>query len=94
MSTPIKDMHIDESTEAESAFTTIVELFLKECCLLGEQYSIEDKQLFTSFHTFWNHTTNHRSYPALLGQFRVALTQQGFHSSSGKHPIWYGLSLR
>ncbi|GHO42568.1 DUF4954 family protein [Ktedonospora formicarum] len=87
-------MNRDNPSDPLTAFNAIVDQFLRECCTLGEQYTIEDSLLFANFHAYWKHITADTSYPALLGQFRVALTQRKFHATGGKRPTWHGITLR
>ena len=76
-------------------FTGALSNFLEQECTIGADFSIEDEKLFHSFAAFWQQAPKHFNHPALLGQFRVELTQRGFVSvSAGKHPRWLGLSLR
>ncbi|GHO81202.1 hypothetical protein KSD_89730 [Ktedonobacter sp. SOSP1-85] len=94
MSIAIKHMDIDQLPKTPSTFANVVEQFLQECCILEEQQSIEDAQLFANFRAYYKRVWQGEPHPALLGQFRVELTQRGYHSSSDKHPTWYGLTLR
>lgn len=84
-------MRADEERRFSHALTN----FLEQACIKGSHLSISDKQLFRSFRTFWLQAPEQFDHPALLGQFRVELTQRGFPSdSAGKHPRWLGLALR
>lgn len=84
-------MRADEERRFSYALTN----FLEQECIKGSHLSISDKQLFRSFQAFWLKAPEQFDYPALLGQFRVELTQRGFSSdSAGKHPRWLGLALR
>jgi hypothetical protein len=84
-------MRADEERRFSHALTD----FLEQACVKGSHLSISDKQLFRSFRTFWLQAPEQFDHPALLGQFRVELTQRGFPSdSAGKHPRWLGLALR
>ncbi|PZW29470.1 hypothetical protein EI42_02766 [Thermosporothrix hazakensis] len=75
-------------------FDKVVNQFLAEYCEIGEDLRITDDELFHEFRQYWLQVTHDDHYPALLGQFRVYLTEHGYRSSSGKHPEWYGLTLR
>lgn len=84
-------MRADEERRFSHALTN----FLEQECIKGSHLSISDKQLFRSFQAFWLKAPEQFDHPALLGQFRVELTQRGFPSdSAGKHPRWLGLALR
>ena len=84
-------MRADEERRFSHALTN----FLEQQCVKGTHLSISDKQLFRSFRAFWMQAPEQFDHPALLGQFRVELTQRGFPSdSAGKHPRWLGLTLR
>ena len=86
-----KLMRADEERRFSHALTN----FLEQRCVKGTHLSISDKQLFRSFRTFWMQAPEQFDHPALLGQFRVELTQRGFPSDlAGKHPRWLGLALR
>lgn len=81
--------------DEERRFSHAVTNFLEQQCVKGAHLSISDKQLFRSFRVFWMQAPEQFDHPALLGQFRVELTQRGFPSdSAGKHPRWLGLALR
>ncbi len=84
-------MRADEERRFSYALTN----FLEQACIKGSHLAISDKQLFRSFRAFWLQAPEQFDHPALLGQFRVELTQRGFPSdSAGKHPRWLGLALR
>ena len=84
-------MRADEERRFSHALTN----FLEQECIKGSRLSISDKQLFRKFRAFWLQAPEQFDHPALLGQFRVELTQRGFPSdSAGKHPRWLGLALR
>lgn len=84
-------MRADEERRFSHALTS----FLEQECIKGSHLSISDKQLFRSFRAFWLKAPEQFDHPALLGQFRVALVQRGFHSDgTGKHPRWLGLARR
>ena len=81
--------------DEERRFSHALANFLEQECIKGSHLSISDKQLFRSFRTFWLKAPEQFDHPALLGQFRVELTQRGFPSdSAGKHPRWLGLASR
>jgi hypothetical protein len=81
--------------DEERRFSHALTNFLEQECIKGSHLSISDKQLFRSFRAFWLKAPEQFDHPALLGQFRVELTQRGFSSdSAGKHPRWLGLARR
>jgi hypothetical protein len=75
-------------------FSEIVGLFLEQRCESAAGLHISDAILFPKFRTFWVRTTHQAEHPALLGQFRVELTQRGYRSNGAKRPRWYGVTLR
>ncbi len=83
------------STIEERRFAHALTRFLEQECVRGVQYSIADERLFPRFRAFWKQASEGFEHPALLGQFRVGLTQQGFQAvPGGKKPLWIGLTLR
>ena len=89
------DKDILVRADEERRFSHVLTNFLEQWCVFGDDFSIADKQLFRSFAAFWKQAPEYFDHPALLGQFRVALTQRGFLSATaGKHPRWLGLTLR
>lgn len=82
------------SFDLAPAFSEIVEIFLAHCCQVEEGLHISDRRLFQAFHAFWRRVAPEVAPPALLGQFRVELTERGYQSSGAKQPHWYGLALR
>ncbi len=40
--------------------------------------NISDRTLFPAFQAFWQEMAPEAQHPALLGQFRVALAEQGY----------------
>ena len=74
-------------------FSTVVDYFIKRYCRVGPDLKISDRILFRAFREFWIATAPASQQPALLGQFRVELTERGFRSSGKKRPRWYGLTL-
>jgi hypothetical protein len=81
----------DEDRRFSHALTN----FLAHQCVKGADFSITDRQLFRRFREFWMRAPECFDHPALLGQFRVGLTQRGLvAASTGKHPRWIGLTLR
>ncbi len=81
--------------DEERRFSHALTNFFEQQCVKGADFSIPDKQLFRRFRAFWMQAPECFDHPALLGQFRVELTQRGFLSdSTGKHPRWLGLTLR
>lgn len=77
----------------EPEFSKNVDIFLKTRCRVGTDLSDSDKNLFQAFQTYWVATVSETPHPALLGQFRVELTERGFPSVGHKRPHWYGLAL-
>jgi len=83
------------STATGHTFSEIVGQFLDQQCLTdGTDLHVSCERLFPQFQAFWTATTHGADYPALLGQFRVELTERGYQSTGGKRLIWYGLNLR
>jgi hypothetical protein len=82
------------STDLSSSFSMIVTQFITTCCDISPDLSVPDAALFPRFRSFWLRSTQDLPYSALLGQFRVTMTQLGFHSSGGKRPRWKGLALK
>jgi hypothetical protein len=82
-------MHQDE----QQGFSDIVDRFLTRYCRLGPGLHISDSTLFPAFRAFWIATVPKIAHPALLGQFRVELTERGFRSNGRKRLRWYGLAL-
>jgi len=74
-------------------FSDMVDHFIRRYCRLGTDVNISDRTLFPAFRAFWIATTHETPHPALLGQFRVELTERGYHSNGRKRPRWYGLTL-
>jgi hypothetical protein len=83
------------STATHHTFSEIVGQFLDQRCMTdGADLHVSCERLFPQFRAFWTATTHGAHYPALLGQFRVEMTERGYQSTGGKRPIWYGLTLR
>jgi len=80
--------------ETQQEFNELVDYFTRRYCRVGDDLSILDRELFPVFRTFWKATTFDTQHPALLGQFRVALTERGFKSRGRKRIRWYGITLR
>ena len=79
--------------DEQQGFSEIVDQFIKRYCRLENGVHIADRTLFPAFRAYWIATAPETSHPALLGQFRVALAERGFHSNGPKRPRWYGLTL-
>jgi hypothetical protein len=79
--------------DMQQGFSEIVDQFITQYCRVGSGLHIADRTLFPAFRAFWIATAPETSHPALLGQFRVALTERGFRSNGPKRPRWYGLTL-
>jgi len=75
-------------------FSDMVDHFIRRYCSLGTDVNISDRTLFPAFRAFWITTTHETLHSALLGQFRVELTERGYHSNGRKRPRWYGLTLQ
>lgn len=75
-------------------FSIIVSQFIEQYCEAEPIRKVRDTTLFTKFREYWKSTVGEEKYPALLGQFRVEMTLQGYQSSDGKWPQWYGIRLR
>jgi hypothetical protein len=82
-----------ENRYTQQEFSDIVGRFLARYCRVEAGLNISDKTLFPAFRAFWQATAREAQHPALLGQFRVELTQRGFRSNGPKRPRWYGLTL-
>jgi hypothetical protein len=70
--------------DEEKRFSGALTKFLEKECIIRNDVSIADEQLFHRFATFWSQAPEHFDHPALLGQFRVALTQRGFLQRLGR----------
>jgi len=79
--------------ETQQELSVIIDRFLTLRCRVGAGLSVSDKALFPAFRAFWIELATETQHPALLGQFRVELTQRGFRSNGPKRPRWYGLTL-
>jgi hypothetical protein len=79
--------------ETQQDFSEHVDYFVRRYCRVGDDLSILDRELFPVFRAFWNATALDIQYPALLGQFRVELTEKGFKSRGRKRIRWYGIGL-
>ncbi len=79
--------------ETQQDFSELVDYFTKRYCRVGDDLSILDRELFPVFRAFWNAKTFDTKHPALLGQFRVELTERGFKSRGRKRLRWYGIAL-
>lgn len=79
--------------ETQHDFSEVVDFFTRRYCRVGDDLSILDRELFPEFRTFWKATTLDAQHPALLGQFRVELTERGFKSRGRKRIRWYGITL-
>ena len=74
-------------------FSDIVDHFIRRYCRIGNGLSISDRELFPALRAFWMATAPDTQHPALLGQFRVELTERGFQSRGKKRLRWYGITL-
>jgi hypothetical protein len=79
--------------EGQQDFSDLVDQFIKRYCRFGTGLSIADSELFPAFRAFWIAIAPDTQHPALLGQFRVELTERGFQSRGRKRLRWYGLTL-
>ncbi len=79
--------------DVQREFSEIVDYFIRRHCRVDTGSNISDRTLFHAFRAFWIATAPKTQHPALLGQFRVELAEQGFRSSGKKRPRWYGLTL-
>src|SRR5436309_1541505 len=71
--------------EVEQEFSEIVDQFIRRYCKVGPGLHIADRTLFPAFRAFWIATAPETQHPALLGQFRVALTERALMvSPTGK----------
>lgn len=79
--------------DVQQDFSDIVDHFIRRYCRFGNDLNILDRELFPAFRAFWMATAPDTQHPALLGQFRVELTERGFQSRGRKRPRWYGITL-
>ena len=79
--------------DVQRDFSDLVDHFIRRYCRFGDGLNISDSTLFPAFRAFWIATAPDTQHPALLGQFRVELTERGFKSRGRKRPRWYGLTL-
>lgn len=79
--------------DVQQGFSELVDHFITRYCRLGNDLHISDRALSQAFRAFWRATAPETQHPALLGQFRVELTERGFRSIGQKRPHWYGLTL-
>jgi hypothetical protein len=79
--------------DVQQDFSDLVDQFIRRYCRFGNGLSIADSTLYPAFRAFWITTAPETQHPALLGQFRVDLTERGFQSRGRKRPRWYGLTL-
>lgn len=79
--------------DVQQDFSDLVDQFIRRYCRFGNGLSIADSTLFPAFRAFWITTAPDTQHPALLGQFRVDLTERGFQSRGRKRLRWYGLTL-
>jgi hypothetical protein len=79
--------------DVQQDFSDLVDHFFRRYCIFGNGLSITDRELFPVFRAFWTETAPDTQHPALLGQFRVELTERGFQSRGRKRLRWYGIAL-
>ena len=79
--------------DVQQDFSDIVDHFIRRYCRLGNGLNISERELFPVLRAFWMATAPDTQHPALLGQFRVELTERGFQSRGKKRPRWYGITL-
>ena len=79
--------------DVQQDFSDLVDQFIRRYCRFGNGLSISDRELFPAFRAFWTANSHDTLHPALLGQFRVELTERGFQSRGRKRLRWYGLTL-
>jgi hypothetical protein len=79
--------------DIQQDFSDLVDRFIKRYCRFGNDLRILDRELFPAFRAYWTATAPDSQYPALLGQFRVELTERGFQSRGRKRIRWYGIAL-
>jgi hypothetical protein len=72
--------------DIQHTFSAIVSQFLAQRCTFGAGFHIADRELFPQFRAFWMATTSPKDHPALLGHYRVVLTEMGYRSHGGKDP--------
>ncbi len=66
------------SRNVQQDFTEIVDHFIRRYCRFESGLNISDRMLFPAFQAFWQEMAPEAQHPALLGQFRVALAEQGY----------------
>ena len=79
--------------DVQQDFSDLVDQFIRRYCRFGNGLSIADSALFPAFRAYWIAIAPDTQHPALLGQFRVELTEQGFQSRGRKRLRWYGFTL-
>ena len=79
--------------EVRQDFSDLVDYFIRRYCKVGNGLNITDRELFPVFRAYWEATAPEVQHPALLGQFRVDLTERGFQSRGRKRLRWYGIAL-
>lgn len=79
---------------AQDTFAEMIDQFLAAYCQRGIGFHVSDRQLFAQFRRYWISTSPQSAHPALLGQYRVELTERDYRSQGEKRPHWYGLSLQ
>ncbi len=79
--------------ETQQDFSVHVDYFVRRYCRVEDDLSVLDRELFPAFRAFWNAMALDIQHPALLGQFRVELTEKGFKSRGRKRIRWYGIDL-
>jgi hypothetical protein len=79
--------------DGQNVFSEIVEQFLAQHTQSSEGLQVSDRKLFRAFRAFWVAQTGQEAHPALLGQFRVTLTELGYRASGVKRPRWHNLAL-
>lgn len=67
-------------------FSESVELFLVQCCRIGEGLHVSDRRLFQAFRAFWRPVAPEAAHPALLGQFRVELPNEATNRAARNGP--------
>jgi hypothetical protein len=79
--------------DIQQTFSAIVSHFLAQRSTFGADCHIADRDLFPQFRAFWMATTCQKDHLALLGYYRVVLTELGYRSHGGKRSHWYGFTL-
>lgn len=70
------------SPDRQDSISEIIGPFLAQHCKYGTDLHVSDRKLFPQFRAFWMSRNHRADHPALLGQYRVELTERGYRSHS------------